>query len=681
MAKKEDWLKKDTMSILNAASRLKIKSEVLRYQVESGNIQSRDSRIHKSDFEIIQKQMSEYIGITDFIKQHNSDRFVAKLSHIRNKYIDFLEVNEYFGATLYKPQEMLFVDYRTEEFFITKEDADFIDYKSIQFFEDFGYTEKEKIFRMIEKPSGNRLSKSYIENYIKYIDDSTNIYTPSMTSFVEFMLSVGDITRLSDDDIITMIENADTLRTKELIVDFVRYVSRFEDVKYHYMDLEKRESKPVISYAYEQYVRLAKVLFNIEYDLEYNLTSKAIENHNFAEMWLFLSVHFICGWRASDICNNWVYPNLKSNDNPFKIKLDTLREDILRDRIENGVYESIALYAIRKIEMCFNLPSKNSRASAGKLRSEIVPDLRGFFGKLILIAELHHVVSNDGYMKVSRISRYCNWTYCREFFGKDMYEFTDRNNISSRRLNKSYLQGIEQAARDNGNTTLVAHIVASLARNHTNVDTTAIYLKDHGLTGESAEVVLYMMMQRGVFGVSLYHMLVTAYPEAFEKLSARDQTKLMEKIPLTSYEIETMGTVLVASEKMAIELSKGLVEEPIEILKAMYAIGQGQGKSKDTGVFCKKRALGESCDHPEYESCLANLCKHHVFTNDGIPSLGRVIKAYREKALGTGNIKYKVALNKKIIPAFQEVINAVIKEMSKHEKESIKLLISEALNE
>ena len=64
-------------------------------------------------------------------------------------------------------------------------------------------------------------------------------------------------------------------------------------------------------------------------------------------------------------------------------------------------------------------------------------------------------------------------------------------------------------------------MVASFARNHSNIDTTAIYLKDHGLTGESAEIVLYMMMQRGVFSVSLYNVLITAYPGAFERLSAK----------------------------------------------------------------------------------------------------------------------------------------------------------------
>ena len=195
--------------------------------------------------------------------------------------------------------------------------------------------------------------------------------------------------------------------------------------------------------------------------------------------------------------------------------------------------------------MAYNIPQKTG---IGKLRSEIVPELRAFFGKLILIAEHHHITSGEGYMNAHRAPMYRSWVVCRDFFGDDVFTITGKHAISSRRLNKSYLQGIEQAAQANGNTTLVAHVVASFARNHANIDTTATYLKDHGLTGESAEVVLYMMMQRGVFSVSLYNALIAAYPDAFEKLTAQEQTAIMEQIPLSAYELETVGTSMVASE-------------------------------------------------------------------------------------------------------------------------------------
>ena len=186
---------------------------------------------------------------------------------------------------------------------------------------------------------------------------------------------------------------------------------------------------------------------------------------------------------------------------------------------------------------------------------------------------------------------------CREFFGEDFYAVTGKHAISSRRLNKSYLQGMEQAARADGNTTLVSHVIASYARSHANVDTTVAYLKDHGLTGESAEVVLFMMMQRGVFGVSLYHALLAAFPDAFGKLTAKEQSRLMAQVPLSAYELETAGSVFAASEEMAAELACGKTELPRVVLRAMLAIGQGQGKAKDDGVYCKRKALGLCCDH------------------------------------------------------------------------------------
>ena len=103
--------------------------------------------------------------------------------------------------------------------------------------------------------------------------------------------------------------------------------------------------------------------------------------------------------------------------------------------------------------------------------------------------------------------------------------------------------------------------------------------------------------------------------------------------------------------------------------------------AKDEGVYCKRKALGLCCDHPLYESCLANLCPHYVFTSEGVPALARVIRHYAEKAQRTGDKKYEAALRKCIIPAFQDVLNDVIREMSGAEKASTRKLLEEVLHE
>lgn len=341
---------KDTnlITINKAAQFLGIKIEVIQYQIDAGKIEPTDGMVHESICEKISKQQSAYIGIKAFLKNHDSDRFISKYAKNRNKYIDFLEENAYFGIEIVEPEEILFELPEREDFYITKEDAQFLEYKSEQFFQEFGLTEIEKIRWIISHSKGHPLSAEYIKKYLTYIEDEDNIYTPSLTAFVKIIFDMVDLKQLTDKDVVSAIEDADTVRTKTLLADFFKYVAKYENVKYHNVKLKKKESYSEPAYPYEDFIKLAKILFNVDYDKEHNLTLKALENSKYAEMWMFLSCHYICGWRSSDICDRWIYPDLKSNDNPFQINIDTLKEDILNGIITDDVYDKVALYAIRR---------------------------------------------------------------------------------------------------------------------------------------------------------------------------------------------------------------------------------------------------------------------------------------------------------------------------------------------
>ena len=664
---------------VEAASRfLGIRAAVLRDHIDSGEIEYEDGLITGPSVAEIRKQKEDFVSLREFLEAYDSSRFSSRQAADRAKYIEFLEKHRYFGVEVIPPDKVFFSVPGRDDFYIRKDDAAFLGYESREFFEDFGVSEREKAARILTESKGHGTTRRCVKNYLAYIEDEETIYTPSLTDFVRIIFEIPDISAVSDNDIIDAIEAAETGRTKSLLADFFTYASARETVRYHRLCLKKNEGEALPAYTYREFSRLAKILFNTGYEREHCLTEKALDNSRYAEMWLFLACHYVCGWRASDICSRWVYPNLKGESNPFGICTETLKEDILNGEIQDDVYETVALYVIRRIEMAYNVPQKTGH---GKLRSAILPELRPLFGKLTLIAEYHHLVSGEGYMKSCRTWRYRNWVDCRDFFGEEILEITGRSHISSRRLNKSYLQGLEQAARDNGNTVLVSHVIAAYARNHADADTTVVYLRDHGLTGETAGIVLFMMMQRGVFGAELYHALLAAYPDSFKCLSARDQTLLMEKIPLSAYELETSGAVFAASEEIYGKLSQGETKVPAKALKAMLAVTQGQGRAKEEGVFCKRKALGLCCDHPLYESCIANLCPSHIFTSEGIPSLIRVIRDYVEKYRRSGNIKYAAALKKCIIPAFQEILNDVVRDMPYKDRTAVRKLIKEGLDE
>lgn len=664
--------------LADAAKLAGIKPDVLEYHIENGAVRSYGGSILMADCVRIREQKKMLTGLRKFLKQYDSSRFESRYVKHREKYIDFLEDNGYFGIQIHEPETALFDIPKNEEFYVSNEDALFLGFKSEAFFREYGLTEEEKINRIIFRDKGHPVSRKHIRDYLSSVRDEDNLYTPSTTDFVRIIFQLPGVEELTDEDAVSAIENAGSERTKNLLAGFFQYAAAHEKVNYHNIRLKKKEPHAKPAYPYEDYVGLARILFNEDYDREHGLTVKALENHIYAEAWMFLACHYVCGWRASDICRRWVYPCFSTSGNPFKIDINTLKEDILDGTIADGVYDSVALYVIRKIELANNAPQKTGH---GKLRSEIVPELRMFFGKLTLIAEYHHISSGEGYMLPHRTASYRNWVTCREFFGGDIIKIIGRNSILSQRLNKSYLQGIEQSARMNGNTSLASHVIAAFARSHADIETTAVYLKDHGLTGESAGVVLYMMMQRGVFGVSLYTALLAAFPDAFEKLTAKEQTQIMEKVPLSAYELETTGTSFLASVRMAELFSDGKKDEAAEILKAMFSLAQGRGRSKDPGVWCKRKALGFSCENPAYASCIANLCPYHIFTSEGIPALVNVIKEYHRKEQAAGDGKYGTVLRKHIIPAFQEIINALLKEMSDREKTGMRKLLEEAFDE
>ena len=283
--------KGNLITTYKAAKLLSIKADVLQYQISVGNIESIDGMVYESVCDMISEQQAMYIGIKDFLHEHDSDRFESKYVKNRNKYIDFLEDNAYFGIEIVEPENILFEFPEREDFYITKEEAQLLEYKSEQFFEEFGLTEEEKVRWIINHSKGHSLTSEYIKKYLTYIEDEDNIYTPSLTAFVRTIFDMSDIKQLTDEDIVSVIEDTDVVRTKKLLTDFFKYVAKYETVKYHNIELKKKESDSEPAYPYEDFIRLAKILFNTDYDKEHKLTLKALENSKYIEMWMFLSWH------------------------------------------------------------------------------------------------------------------------------------------------------------------------------------------------------------------------------------------------------------------------------------------------------------------------------------------------------------------------------------------------------
>lgn len=637
-----------------------------------------DGKVPSDAVDKVMAENKAYISLREYSSEHVCGKFQGKTAKDRNNLLDYLEENEFFGIEIITPKELL-IGNEKDILFFRRTDVFYIDKKLQTFFKEYGLTEEKKI-RVLLKNSKKTDTAEYLRKYLSeaFFEKAA---TPSVTEFVRFMLQMPDVSKMTDEYVAELLKQPMYAATKDLIINFLNYVKRKQNVKYNvFTKIKPERSNGIPAYQDDTYLTIATYIFNADYIAEHNMIEKALDNHIYAEMWLYLAIFFCCGWRAQDVCNGWQYLKLFRRS-MFNICPDTLYTDILEDNLPDEIYIQTCKYALGAIDQSGRLPSKTANKNPSPLMAVITPGLYTFYGLLTLIAEIHMLKSGDGYMKPQRASVYQNKMQLRDFFGRPMWNTLGGQNIQSRRLNKDFLQGIEKAAREQGCGGVMASAVASYARNHTSLNTIKTYLQDHRLTGENADMVLYYMMERGVFGFELYQTLITAYPDAMRKLTLKEQNQVIDQMNVTPLQLEEAESGVRSILAIQTEFKNGNDTVVLQMLKTMYEITQNRGQGKDHGVYCLLRTEKMACQHAEWDSCLANGCPYLVFTKIGYLPLLRILLKYQTEA-NKGNKKAQTVLQQVLIPRYQKILNQLMKDMnmSKEDRNGLKLLMKETLN-
>lgn len=644
---------------------------------EKAGVDCPDS-VDRSLLDTVMQEQKAYISFREFAAQPRGDRYDGSTSS-KNKLLDELELHDYFGVTIVESEDLLIGTAKDIVFFLRSDLPKLEDHLS-RYFGLFALKEEEKVEHLLND-QGHLDTKKCIRKYLEWKMIEKEI-TPSFTEFVSIALSLPDLPKIEDRDIMRVLARPMSTTAKIFLIDFLNYARcHTNKVKYSQLKQKKRESEPIPAYSDETYLAMAKCIFNSKYIDQHKMIERALDNHLYIEMWLYLALHFCCGWRAADICRGWRYLCLREKpENLYGINTETLYDDILNDRISDDVYEDACKYATKSIELSGQRHSKTAGPNTPQLAISIAPELSAFFGLLTLISEAVMLRTGDGYMQPNRESLYQKRSVYRHFFGEELYEVLHGRNIQSRRLNKDYLQGIEENARQTGCGSLMASALASFARSHSNLDTIAHYLNDHKLNAENADMVLYFMLERGVFGFELYQTLLTAYPESMKKLPMQKQNEIMAAIADNPYQIELAQSGQAAMIHLRNRFENGDNEQVLNILKGMYEISQGRGKAKDEGIHCLCRAKGMPCAYPEFGSCLANTCPYLVFTRYGYKALLKTIREYK-KAADEGNNKMDSVLQNVIMPRFRDILNSLMREvqMNREERQGLQKMLKGAL--
>ena len=343
---------------------------------------------------------------------------------------------------------------------------------------------------------------------------------------------------------------------------------------------------------------------------EYGLIEKAVDNEKYSSLWLFISLHLYAVWRGTD------FVALNAPQLPMGYTPDRIFSEVREGKFPSTVAEDIARRFQIRAELECRKPNKTKKYSN-------VPDLvmhvpESFyhpFGVILAIAAAHYYSSgrdtfvvpvNDG-------------IYIKQFFGDEIYAACGRRAFSTRKANKSLLQGIEHQLReeqhmDGG----IAYKIAAMFRSHkyhygTLAETTSIYLRDASFMGDTPEYIIGQMFERGVCSFHIDGLMKRCYGDQYNTLSIRGKTEALKTVNLTNLQVanvrELVEKGMERSEQVLTNIFQGNTKS---MMNALIAIANGSAVGKDPHVLCLCSAIGRSCACPDRGSCVG--CGYEILT-------------------------------------------------------------------
>lgn len=374
--------------------------------------------------------------------------------------------------------------------------------------------------------------------------------------------------------------------------------------------MQKRYANSAATQAYDrdEYLELVYYLFNAEYIFDNDMYEKAVRLKNYADTWLFLSLHFICSLRNTDLVRIY-HP-----------KLTMPPEDVLNNILNDSFPEKDARLTLYSITWHLNsLPLQPSKTASHSGISSIkfcVPEsAEVHIGTLFAICEAHRQIAglSDDVPLVRCISDYDRIT---RYMGEEIGSLFLEANFRSRSVNKSYMQAFDMFTDDILGTSgmrMKGYILAALARSHKGsygefARTTAVYLKDANFSGLTAEFVAMELFERGVLSFIPAMLLKMITGTDYNKLSVQKQTELIKILDMTPNEVEEIVKISETSQNKAKEtLVKVLGSESNhknELLQVLHNIGSGTAVSKQNECLCLMTALHKICPYADRKQCM-----------------------------------------------------------------------------
>lgn len=454
----------------------------------------------------------------------------------------------------------------------------------------------------------------------------------------------------------------------EVLVMFINWLSASRDITtgfsslYQVNNYKKQENND--AYSKDFYLKLLYHLLNEDYISENHMYQKSAESKAYVDAWLFMSLHFICALRITDL-KQFPHPHLPC---PPEDVLQKVKEGTFTNEEAKKTQASICYI----LDATMPVPNK-TKAYSGvpSIHFHIPSSLEVHFGTLFAVAEAHFQLSGTD-PDTPLIREIREYRDIKKAMGDKIGELFLTSNFHCRQMNKSFLQMIENLTSDviasNGDFNVKGYELASRARSHkgsymTFAKTTRKYLRDQKMTGYSPEFVVHELLERGVLSNVATMLLRMLYGEQFTNLEIENQTKVIQELEMSPLEIEnSIGVMQSATEQAkqtAVEICNSVNKE--EILMILHRIGNGEALSKTNGSHCMMLAMKKQCPFSQKGTCIG--CPYEVSTKTTIFHLAamskELLRQYKEAPSLVEKDRLKTIVTEVIAPKLQEVLICV----------------------
>lgn len=476
----------------------------------------------------------------------------------------------------------------------------------------------------------------------------------------------------------------------DFLTDFISWLKFKYKVSYNVeLIMEKRYTMDVQNEAYDitTYLRLLYYLYNEEYIEANDVYKNIAKSKNYADAWLYLSLHFICSLRQTDL-ERFYHPTLPYE--PERV-LNDISNDAFSDADALGVISSLINY-FKFLPLQPNKTKKNK--DVPQIKIEIPVSCEVHLGKLFAASEAHWQLAGK---KVPLIRKISSYDEIKRYLGEDIGELFLERDFGSRSANKSFLQSIFTLSEsfldedDTDNIVAKSYILASYARSHKGsygefAESTMIYLRDSKMFGITPEIAAFELLNRGVLSRVLSMVLeMIVGKDKFQNLSLHRQTELIQELHLTTFETESIVTAITDSRERSAQIAQELIGNFSNeaLLDAMHRIGNGMAGAISPTDDCLMHALNKGCIYDDGRKtcagCSFDLKNRSTFLYY-IDEYNRMLRLYKSAESETEKLKYRTVLEKEIQPAIIEMLNILKGDYGQDVYERYKEILKEKLD-